>query len=319
MINKILMPLKVFVRRYKLLFILIKPFSNIYRIILDKRYFYHYLQGLITNVDIRKKLAKLEANFYKTQKRTSIKTNFIRENSYIENPLTIHEEKVKEIMESLEEYKCQDQLDDTVKFDINSRPETCKLAFYDGIDLFQSEPILEMAVNDSLIEIFNDLYGCDPIIDHIAAWWTFPSEHEHDTQYWHRDIDTLNILKFLVYLTDVDMDSGPHFLIPGSHNFQIKTAKYKKHSDQDKEFETMINQRGTKAFVGSAGTNFLENTFAFHKGTNPKQNPRLLLEIIYSRVPTPFTTKKPFLSLDDSSLSSIIKENMNLFKGKVIT
>jgi hypothetical protein len=285
---------------------------------IDKRYFYHYSQGLVTNVKIRKKLAQVEANFYRTHKKSSQKTQLIRENSFIENPLIISDEKVEEIQETLQGLKCHDQSNKSIKFDLYSRPSECKLAYYDDIDLFQSQPIIEIAVNSSLIDIFNDLYGCDPIIDHIAAWWTFPSDNDHDTQYWHRDIDTLNLLKFLVYLTDVEMDTGPHLLIPGSHNFQLKTAKYKKHNDKEKAFENMIYQKGTKAFVGPAGTNFLENTFAFHKGTNPTQKPRLLLEIIYSRVQTPFSNKKPFITLDNSKRSRLIKENINLFKGKVI-
>ena len=317
MISNTLKSIKTFIKKFKLLFILVKPISNIIRIILDKRYLYHYLQGLITNVKIRKKLAKIEASFYKSEDKFSEKTDFIRDNSYVENPLIISDEKVIEIKESLQLLQCQDQLDSSLKFDISSKPEDCSLAFYNGSDLFKLEPILELAVNKSLIAIYNDLYGCDPIIDHIAAWWTFPSGQEHDTQYWHRDIDTLNLLKFLVYLTDVDLDSGPHFLIPGSHKTQISTSKYKKH--ENKELEAVVNQMGSKVFVGSAGTNFLENTFAFHKGTNPRTKPRLLLEVIYSRIPTPFTEKKPFIRLDESSHSSLIRDNIELFKGKIIT
>ena len=312
---KILKNTKIFIKRFKPLFLVMKPLYNIVKIILDKRYLYHYLQGLVTNVKIRSNLAKIEANLFKSEKRFSDKTDIIRENSYIENPLDISNETVEEIKNSLKDFNCHDQTDSSLEFDINSRPSDCHLAFYNSSDLFKSEPILGLAVNEVLIDIYNDLYGCDPIIDHIAAWWTFPSDQNHDTQYWHRDIDTLNLLKFLIYLTDVDLNSGPHYLIPGSHDMQIRTSKDKKHEDQ--EFEAIIKEYCPKVFTGPAGTNFLENTFAFHKGTNPKDKPRLLLEIIYSRVPTPFSNKKPFISLDESEHSSLIRENINLFKGKV--
>ena len=76
---------------------------------------------------------------------------------------------------------------------------------------------------------------------------------------------------------------------------------------------------GSKVFIGPAGTNFLENTFAFHKGTNPKEKPRLILEVIYSRIQTPFSSKKPFIFLDKSEHSSLIRKNINLFKGKVVS
>jgi len=317
MINKILKNAKSLIKEIKPLFFIIKLLSNIIRILLDKRYFYHYLQGIITNVKTRNYLAKMEASLFKSKIRFSEKTSEIRENSYIENPLDISNEKVEEIKNSLKDLKCQDQANSSLEFDINSRPSDCYLAFYNSSDLFKSEPIIGLAVNNVLIDIYNDLYGCDPIIDHIAAWWTFPSDESHDTQYWHRDIDTLNLLKFLVYLTDVDLYSGPHHLIPGSHAIEFKTAKYKKH--EDREFEGMIKESGSKVFTGPAGTNFLENTFAFHKGANPKEKPRLLLEIIYSRVPTPFSHKNPFLNLDEIEHSFLIRDNLNLFKGKVIS
>lgn len=313
--KKILENIKIFVKRFKILFLVMKPFISIVKIILDKRYLYHYLQGLITNIKTRNNLAKIEANLFKSEKRSSDKTDIIRENSYIENPLAISNEKVVVIKNFLKDLNCYENVNSSLPFHINSRPSDCRLAFYNSSDLFKSETILELAVNPDLINIFNDLHGCDPIIDHIAAWWTFPSDQNHETQYWHRDIDTLNQLKFLIYLTDVDLNSGPHYLIPGSHVVQIKTSKDKKHVDE--EFAAIVKECGSKVFTGPAGTNFLENTFAFHKGTNPKDKPRLLLEIIYSRVPTPFSDKKPFISLNKSEHSSLIKENIKLFKGKV--
>lgn len=313
---KILKKTKDLIKRSKLLFALVKPFSNIVRIFLDKRFLYHYFQGVITNPKTRSYLAKIESNFYKVENRFSNKTDLLRKDSYIESPLIISNEKVIQINSFLNTLRCHDQLDSSYKFDINSRPRDCHLAFYESSELFKSEQIIELAVENTLIEIYNDLYGCDPIIDHIAAWWSFPSNESHNTQHWHRDLDSLNLLKFLIYLTDVDAESGPHYLIPGSHNSKISTAKYKKHDD--KEFEDIIKQNGTKVFLGPAGSNFLENTFAFHKGTNPIEKPRLLLEVIYSRVQTPYTDKKPFINLNDPAFSNLIKENIELFEGKII-
>ena len=308
---------KILIKRFNFLFILLKPFSNIIRIILDKRYFYFYLQGLITNIFLRNYFAKIEANLFKSKRRFSEKADEIRMNSYVENPLAISKNKAKKIYDSLKDLKCLDQANKVLEFDIKSRPSANSLAFYNEIDLFQSMPILEIAVNEKLINLYTDLYGCDPIIDTIAAWWTFPSNQNHDTHYWHRDIDTLNSLKFWVYLTDVDLNSGPHHLIPGSHAKQTKTSKYKVHKDE--EFEVMTQEYGSKVFIGPAGCNILENTFAFHKGSNPKEKPRLLLEIIYSCVRTPFSNKKPFILLDNSSKSSLIRDNIALFKGKIIS
>ena len=88
---------------------------------------------------------------------------------------------------------------------------------------------------------------------------------------------------------------------------------------QDEEVENLIKEYGCKSFTGKAGTNFLENNFAFHKGEKPKKNPRLLLEIIYSRVQTPFSPRKPFIDAKNSEFSNILNENRDLFQKIVIS
>ena len=169
MIHNNLNNVKIRIKRLNFLFVILKPFSNITRIILDKRYFYHYLQGLITNIRIRNYFAKKEANLFKSKRRFSEKADEIRKNSYVDNPLIISNNKAKKIYDSLINFKCQDQANKSLEFDIKSRPPDYHLAFYKEIDLFQSKPILDLAVNEKLINLFTDLYGCDPIIDTIAA------------------------------------------------------------------------------------------------------------------------------------------------------
>ena len=102
MIKKILENIKIFVKRFKLLFLVMKPFISIVKIILDKRYLYHYLQGLITNVKTRSNLAKIEANLFKSEKRSSDKKPFIsldksEHSSLIKENIKLFKGKVKNI------------------------------------------------------------------------------------------------------------------------------------------------------------------------------------------------------------------------------
>ena len=153
MINNNLRSVKIFIKKFNLLFVVLKPFSNLIRIALDKRYLYHYLQGLITNVSLRNYLARIEANFFKSKKRFSERTDELRQTSYVENPIEISIKKINEINNSLKDFKCRDQANNSKEFFINSRPSDCYLAFYNETDLFKSKSILELAVNEKLIDL----------------------------------------------------------------------------------------------------------------------------------------------------------------------
>ena len=308
---KILNELKFYIRKIKPIFYLLKSLQ-------DKRYFYFMLQGFFTNPRRRNFLAKIEAGFFRSDKKFSDSTQLILKNSYIENLIDIDASTASSIKNSLTNFKCHDLEAPLDEFLVSKRPVDCSVAYYHTADLFKIKKVLEIAINSELISVFNHLYKCDPIIDHIGAWWSFPCNHTHGTQNWHRDIDTLNQLKFFLYLTDVGIESGPHILITGSHKEgKFRTSHDQKHRDE--EVESLIQKYGSKTFIGGAGTNFLENNFAFHKGVRPKKDPRLLLQIIYSRIQTPFSPRKPFIDIKQSEFSEILSKNAKLFQKIVIS
>jgi hypothetical protein len=127
---------------------------------------------------------------------------------------------------------------------------------------------------------------------HIASelWWSFPvegtpMEQLKAAQVFHYDLDDYRFIKFFFYLTDVDLSSGPHILIRGSH-------KNKKLSHQllgvrcaSKPDEDIVNCYGAENLVticGPAGLGFAEDATCFHKGTLPTQKERLLLQIEFA-------------------------------------
>jgi hypothetical protein len=104
-------------------------------------------------------------------------------------------------------------------------------------------------------------------------------------QVFHYDLDDYRFIKFFFYLTDVDLYSGPHVLIRGSH-------KNKKLSHQllgvrcaSKPDEDIVGCYGAENLVticGPAGLGFAEDATCFHKGTLPTQKERLLLQIEFA-------------------------------------
>ena len=110
-------------------------------------------------------------------------------------------------------------------------------------------------------------------------------------------MDTLNFLKFFVYLTDVDENSGPYVLVKGSHT-NFAAAKDKMYSDG--KILKFFSEEDIVEITGKFGHCFLADLFALHKGKNAIKSPRLVLQIIYSIIQTPFGPRKPYIRLNEA-------------------
>lgn len=298
---------------------------NLLRILKDKRYFYHILQGRFTSTESRKALKEIEKFFYKD--RISLKDQFskeikndearlsFREEGLLVNPIKIKKEIIENIKMSLLESQCHDPENaQEGYFLISDRPKNIKRAYYKCEDLALIPEVMDIANNPLILAFVSNYFGALPRIDSIYAWWSFPSESPALTQSFHRDIDTIHALKFFIYLTDVDSDAGPHIYVKSSMNSNITTSKDKSHSDND--IESKYHSKNIINITGSAGHNFLADTFSFHKGLTPTTKPRLLLQIYYSLKMTPFGPKKPFIKsdslqhLDKDRTTQMVNENI---------
>ena len=117
-------------------------------------------------------------------------------------------------------------------------------------------------------------------------WWSTTFNKKADSaaaQEYHYDLDGLKWLKFFIYLTDVDYDTGPHVYIPQTHKPFKKKYKhmlrgYQRISDE----EIMQNYNKVEKIIGNSGTMIIGDTNCFHKGQVPKKNNRLIFEFQYS-------------------------------------
>ena len=307
---------------------LLVPFPfvlNFLRILRDKRYFYHVLQGRFTSVELRNRLKKIEKFFYR--RRTDLKEYFVNDNleknnlssfvnqGIILNPILIKQDEALNIKNSLNNFLCHDPEDNEKGFfKLDEKPEGILRAYYKCEDLVRVPAIIKIANNPQVLGYVSKYLGALPSIDSIYAWWSFPSEGKALTQSYHRDIDTLHAIKFFIYLTDVDSGSGPHVYIKSSMKSNIDTKKDKSHSDE--EIESYYSKDKIMNITGKAGFNFLGDTFSFHKGLTPSSKPRLLLQIYYSLKSTPFGPKRPYIDstetegIGSNEISKLVNKNI---------
>jgi hypothetical protein len=96
----------------------------------------------------------------------------------------------------------------------------------------------------------------------------------------HRDIDSWKWIKVFVYLTDTNDGDGHHEMVPRSHlRTPISLLEIRRYT-QAEIFAAMPNLE-LKKICGPAGYTFIENTFAFHRGTEPSKSDRLIAILAY--------------------------------------
>lgn len=149
-------------------------------------------------------------------------------------------------------------------------------------------PVIKKLESDpTLLKIAAKYFNAEPLHQGNQLWWSFAKEVTYSeqckaSQMFHYDIDDYCFLKFFFYLTDVDLSSGPHVCIRGSHEKKNFLHELLCKRAYDK---TIIDHYGSDSVVTiceKAGVGFVEDTLCFHKGTTPTHRDRLMLTIEFA-------------------------------------
>jgi hypothetical protein len=134
-------------------------------------------------------------------------------------------------------------------------------------------PLLPFMNDPKLLGLVELYMECWPTLYSMNVWWSNPApEPQLDhMQRFHRDRDDWRFLCLFIYGTDVDEEHGPHQMIRGSHRTDV-TGKGEAF---DKACEANHGEQ-IQTVTGKAGTCFLVNTIALHRGLPPKAGPRLI-------------------------------------------
>jgi hypothetical protein len=167
-------------------------------------------------------------------------------------------------------------------------------------DQFLRAPGLVDSLNDPRIVDFIEAYlGCVPTLYSVNGWRSFPAQRPEmvNVQHFHRDDDDWRFCALFIYLWDVDSRAGPHQVIAGSHTLvgMERLIEQARAQGQDvsqfdpaksfvdsfgEEFSANCERLFGNAVVnatGAAGSMFLVNTIALHRGLVPTHSPRLMI------------------------------------------
>ncbi len=148
-------------------------------------------------------------------------------------------------------------------------------------DLIRLPAVQNLVADGALHRIAQDYFGCRPILTSVTLWLDPVFDGQFSAHVYHYDNDGPRFLKFFIYLTDVDADSGAHTYIQGSHD-HVKPKKF--HLSRRYERDELLTHYGPEneiVFAAPAGTILAEDTAGFHKGMDPHRDYRLLMQLVY--------------------------------------
>jgi len=200
---------------------------------------------------------------------------------------------------------------DKVARRLGAGAEAFHYASYSLTDIVRAPHLVELANHPGLLAIAERYLDCTPTLYSLNAWWSFPGKSEiaKVAQSFHRDRDDVRFCTLFVYLTDVDMESGPNVYVRGTH----RRAPIERHLAErpdavraldaedralldagalygaegygsDRLIEGLFADR-VEITTGPAGTAFLADTYGYHKGTPPRSKRRLMFWARYATRP----------------------------------
>jgi hypothetical protein len=165
-------------------------------------------------------------------------------------------------------------------------------------DLLQLPAIQRLLRDSSLHRIAQDYIGCRPTLTSVTLWLDPVFDGPAPAHVYHYDNDGPAFLKFFIYLSDVDSETGAHTYIQGSHGHDKPEAFRRSRRYERDDLLRHYGPDNEIVFAAPAGTILAEDTAGFHRGMDPKRGYRLLLQLQYSAIDIPHaeefaTTMRP--------------------------
>lgn len=226
-------------------------------------------------------------------------------NGLHEAPVKLDAEGVASVHAHLAAHRVHDAWERVAgEWPLDAVPMDVNVAAYDSAAPKTCLPLMMLANHPQILARVTKLLGALPTIDNVGAWWSLPGRSEaRDAQLFHIDRVCYRFVKLFIYLTDVDMDSGPHVYVAGSHlhmqtrrrleemkkagakDFPRFAAMYQNVRKSDRDVFDFFGDDKVHRLTGPAGSSFLVNVGGYHKGELPKTRSRLIFECTYSLLP----------------------------------
>ena len=191
-------------------------------------------------------------------------------------------------------------------------------------DLISQEVILKIVKNEKFTAIARNYFGCEPYLKGVGMWWSTDILKQADSdsaQMFHFDLDAIKWLKIFIYITDVDLNNGPHVYVAKTHkpfgkSYDLLMRGYKRIPDKD--IKERYDESEIITLCGKSGTTIIGDTNCFHKGLPPKNGKRLIFEYQLSNSLFGSPETEDFKDLKSNKTFLDYSKNSNKFFKKYI-
>lgn len=157
--------------------------------------------------------------------------------------------------------------------------------------LRQGDPVVDLALAPSLLAVADGYYRMRTDLRDLNVWLNLHSDRPRtSSQRWHRDLrEDHAVLKCFVFLEDVDEGNGPTEYVVGTHRgrgarWRVPTSYdgigYRVEDEESFERDVPVEQR--RYAMGPAGSVAFLDTRGFHRGGDPRDRDRLLLQALFA-------------------------------------
>ncbi len=154
-------------------------------------------------------------------------------------------------------------------------------------DLARLRCIQRLIADGPYCQIAQEYLDCRPTLVHISLFLDVPYEGQYGAYSYHYDNDGPGFLKFFIFLTDIDVGTGAHYFIAGSHA-HTKPSPFVRATLYDEE--PLLSSYGRDKEIvmqGPAGMVLAEDTAGFHRGSSIERNYRLMMQLEFSAIESP--------------------------------
>jgi hypothetical protein len=132
-----------------------------------------------------------------------------------------------------------------------------------------SENYRQLWLDPFILGIVSHYLGMVPSLAEAYVRRNFPAPHRTMNHHWHRDLNSIHLVKGFVFLSDCKMENGPHEYVTATHRrYDIFNGKrYFTEEEVDATFPPGNEARKTS--IVPAGTVVLEDTRGLHRAILP--------------------------------------------------
>jgi hypothetical protein len=177
--------------------------------------------------------------------------------------------------------------------------------------LSTSHPMVAISLKNQLLQVVASYLKTAPFLQYTLMTYSYPMEGgPQSSQLWHHDFDGEKILKFFIYLSDVEKDEdGPFTLIPAYDSAKVHNSFFPKHLSDD-EISKYIDLGATVKIKGKKWSAFVCDTHrCYHMGSRVSDGHyRIMMTSLYLSLPSPYPGATNRKIKIDSELNSLQKK-----------